>query len=108
VASIAVAPGSDVAPDELLFRLEDPVAVAHLAVLEAEVAVQRARLDAVRMVDRVQARLIADQLARDEANHDRARERLAALDVTAARTGRFVVPDANELPHRFVHKGDVL
>ena len=108
IARIAASPGAEVTPGELLFRLEDPIAVAHLEVLAAEVTVQQSRFDAVNLIDRVQARLIADQLARAQATYDRAHERIAALDVQTGRPGRFVVPNAASLPDRFVHKGDVL
>ncbi len=108
VADIAATPGGDVEPGTRLFRLEDPIAAAHLETLSAEVAVQQSRFDAVNMVDRVQARLIADQLNRAQVTFDHARERFAALEVEAARAGRFVVPNAAGLPHRFVHKGDLL
>jgi putative peptide zinc metalloprotease protein len=108
VRSIAAAPGSDVAPDATLFEIEDAVATARLVALAAEVAVQQSRFDAVNLIDLPQARLIADQLSRARATYDRARERVAALQVVSGRAGRFVVPNAASLQGRFVRKGDVL
>ena len=108
VAAIEVPPGSDVAQGTILVRLEDSIAAARLETLAAEVAVQQSRFDAVNLVDRVQARLIADQLARAQASHEHARERIAALTVEAGRAGRFIMPNAASLPFRFVRKGDVL
>jgi putative peptide zinc metalloprotease protein len=108
VVDIAATPGAEVSPGMHLFHLEDPVAEARLRTLEAEVAVQQSRFDAVNLIDRVQARLLADQLSRAKAVYDREHERIAELDVDALRDGRFVVPNASGLPRRFVHKGDVL
>ena len=108
VASIAAQPGAEVAPGTPLFHLEDPIAAAQRESLAAEVAVQQSRFEAVNLIDRVQARLVADQLARAQANLDRAKERTSGLDVVATRAGRFVVPDSSHLLGRFVHKGDDL
>ncbi len=108
VDRIAAADGTDVVAGQMLFVTADPVAAARADVLDAEVAVQRSRLAAVQGIDLVQARLIADQLARAEATAGRAREEVGALDIVSVRPGRFVVPDAASLPGRFVHKGDVL
>jgi putative peptide zinc metalloprotease protein len=108
IGRVAVAPGAQVEPGVLLLQLEDPIAAAQYDSLAAEVAVQQSRFNAVNLIDRVQARLTADQLARAQAGLDRARERSAALDVIAAHSGRFVVPDVSRLQGRFVHKGDVL
>lgn len=101
-ADVAVQPGAP------LFRLDDPVAAVRLETLVAEVAVQRARFDAVNQIDPVQARLVTDEVARSIAAQDRAQEQLAGLNVLASRAGMFVVPQLATLRGRFVHKGDVL
>ncbi len=108
VTAIEVPPGSAVEPGTPLIRLQDPVAAAQLQVLASEVAVQRARFDAVNLIDRVQAKLIAEQVARAEAAYSLARSRYDGLTSVAESRGRFVVPQAAGLPGRFVHKGEVL
>jgi putative peptide zinc metalloprotease protein len=108
VTEIEAAPGATVAAGAALFRLEDPVAAAQLDVLAAEVEVQRARFEAVNLIDLVQARLVAEQLARAEAARALARDRFGDLEAVAGRSGRFVVPDAAKLAGRFVRKGQVL
>jgi putative peptide zinc metalloprotease protein len=108
VADIATRPGTEVAAGAPLFRLTDPVAMAQADVLRAEAAVQASRYNAAQQLDRVQARLIGNQLARAEAAFQRAQQRLADLDIVATRPGRFVVPRAATLVGRFVHQGDVL
>lgn len=108
VVEIAAPPGSVVTPGTRLFGLADPVARAETDVLAAEAAVQEARFNAVNQVDRVQARLLENQVDRAHAALARARERLGELDVVAGHAGRFVVPNAATLVGRFVHKGDVL
>ena len=108
VTAIAAAPGTEVASGTALFQLSDPIAAAQLDVLAAEVALQQSRFDAANLIDRVQARLLAEQLARARAAHDRAREQSDALGSSSPRAGRFVVPAAASLVGRFVHEGDVL
>jgi putative peptide zinc metalloprotease protein len=108
VTDIAAPPGSAVAPGSRLFTLDDPVARAETDVLAAEAAVQQARYNAANQLDRVQARLLENQVGRARAALERARERVGGLDVVAQHAGRFVVPNAATLVGRFVHKGDVL
>ena len=108
ISTIETPPGTAVEPGTRLIRLQDPVAAAQLQVLAAETEVQRARFAAVNLIDRVQARLIAEQLVRAEAAYSLARSRYDGLDSMAESRGRFVVPNAETLPGRFVHKGEVL
>ena len=108
VTAIETPPGSDVEPGMHLIRLQDPVAAAQLEVLAAETGVQHARFDAANLIDRVQAKLVAEQLARAAAAYSLARSRYDGLESVAESRGRFVVPNAATLPGRFVRKGEVL
>ena len=69
---------------------------------------QEARFNAVNLIDRVQARLAAEQLNRARLQAERMAERSADLVLTAGRAGQLVLRDAAALPGRFVRKGDVL
>ncbi len=84
VTAIEVPPGSAVEPGTPLIRLQDPVAAAQLQVLASEVAVQRARFDAVNLIDRVQAKLIAEQVARAEAAYATTKWGLVGMAKTLA------------------------
>ncbi len=108
VAGLLARPGEQVAAGQPVLALRDPVAAAQVEVYRAQVAVAESRFDAVNLIDLVQARLAAEQLARARATLARAEQRTADLTIVAGREGRFVVPDDTHLEGRFVHNGDVL
>jgi putative peptide zinc metalloprotease protein len=108
VQKLLVPPGAEVTAGAKLIALEDPVAVAQVAVRRAELAVLQNRFTAVNLIDRVQTRLVTEQIERARANLARAEQRTRDLIVLASRPGRFVVPNARQLEGRYVKKGDVL
>ena len=108
VLQLLATPDSDVVADQPLIRLEDPVAAAQVQVKQAELEVLQHRYTAVNQIDLVQARLIAQQLARAQAALERAKQRQGELVIRAPRAGRFVVPDARELVGEFEREGDLL
>jgi putative peptide zinc metalloprotease protein len=108
VQRFVVAPDDEVAAGQEVIELEDPVAASQVDVQRAELAVLENRFTAVNLIDRVQARLVAEQVEAAKARLARAQERTRGLVIVATRAGRFVVPDAPRLIGRFVHKGDLL
>ncbi len=108
VERLLVEPGDEVQIGSKLIALEDPVAAAQVEVRRAELAVLRNRFTAVNLIDRVQTRLVLEQIQRAESNLARAEQHVQELTVYAPRAGRFVVPDARKLVGRFVKKGDLL
>jgi putative peptide zinc metalloprotease protein len=108
VHQVLVAPGAPVEAGQKLIELEDPVAVAQVEVRRAAVAVLENRFTAVNLIDRVQTRLVGEEIARARANLARAQQQTRDLVVVATRAGRFVLPDARKLEGRYVKKGDVL
>ena len=108
IERLLVAPGDEVRTGSRLIALEDPVAAAQVEVRRAELAVLRNRFTAVNLIDRVQTRLVLEQIQRAESNLARAEQHVQELTVYAPRAGRFVVPDARKLVGRFVKKGDLL
>ncbi len=108
VAALDARPGARVAAGEVLVRQEDPELWAEAEVLRAQVAAARARLDAEQWSDRVRAEVTRREIALREAQLARAEERLAALTAHAALPGVFRAPRADDLPGRWVRRGDVL
>jgi putative peptide zinc metalloprotease protein len=108
VQRLLAAPGDDVVAGQPLIALEDPVAAAQVEVRRAELAVLQNRFTAVNLIDRVQTRLVQEQILRAEGNLARAEQHMRDLMVLATRSGRFVVPDARKLEGQFVKKGDLL
>jgi putative peptide zinc metalloprotease protein len=108
IERIAATPGSTVGPGDLLFEGRDPDLDAAAAVLEARLDGLRARHTAARVDDLAGARVLAEEISHVERRLARARERLSQLAVRAASGGTFVVPDAPDLPGRFVDQGELL
>jgi putative peptide zinc metalloprotease protein len=108
VRQVLVAPGAPVEAGQKLIALEDPVAVAQVEVRRAALAVLENRFNAVNLIDRVQTRLVREEIGRARANLARAERQTRDLVVVAARAGRFVLPDARKLEGRYVKKGDIL
>jgi len=111
VTAVAVSPGSDVKAHQLLISLEDPILATKVAVIGARREETRQRLDAVKEVDRVQAKMFAEEEAHLDQQLAVARDLEQHLEVTSAQRGRFILApdeDAAGLPGRFIKRGDLL
>ncbi|WP_295880285.1 HlyD family efflux transporter periplasmic adaptor subunit [uncultured Thiohalocapsa sp.] len=108
VDQIRAANGAAVTLGELLVTLNDPLLEPELRVLQGERAALEARYDLVRREDRTRAQIVQEQLDNLDARIARKREQLADLQVRAPRTGTLVLPDARDLPDRYVRQGELL
>jgi putative peptide zinc metalloprotease protein len=107
---VSVLPADDVHIDAgtRVATLNDPTLASETAVLEAQAAAYRLRLDAVLTSDQVQANIFREELRRIESALALNRKRMEDLVVVAENTGRLIIPRAADLPGKFVKKGDVL
>lgn len=99
---------SEVVRGQPLIQAEDPFLPTRVAMLQAQLQELVAQYDAVMSSDRVQAALISEEIGAVEANLKRSREREAELILRSPASGRFVVPNAADLPGRFVSKGQLI
>jgi putative peptide zinc metalloprotease protein len=108
VERVVAAPGTRVRRGDPLVVLDNPDLVSRERVLDARVRELRARYDAERTADTVRAQIVEEELAYAGKELERARERLAGLEVRAGTEGVFVVPEAESMPGRFAKKGELL
>src|SRR5260221_9718226 len=108
VRTVTVAPGTSVDPGMPLVESRDPQLLAQLAVSEARIDELDARLDVQRFNERVQAELTRQDLERERAARDRLLERIEQLTARSAVSGRFVLARADDLPGRFLRKGELI
>jgi putative peptide zinc metalloprotease protein len=108
VTQVVAAPGADVQPHQTLIALEDPILDAKVEVIEAQLDETRQRLDAVRQIDRVQAEMFEEQAAHLAERLAAVRVQERGLNVDSDQSGRFVVARAEDMPGRFVKRGDLL
>jgi putative peptide zinc metalloprotease protein len=106
ISRLLVEADSDVKQGDAVIELEDPLLDAHLKVLEAQRKELKVEYDATQYEDRVEAQKISDELKSVEASLVRARERIDDLIVRSASDGKLVVPQAQDLPGRFVRHGE--
>ncbi|HYF20521.1 MAG TPA: hypothetical protein VEA40_21830 [Ramlibacter sp.] len=108
VRAVLQPPGALVQPGTPVLATDDPVLPAQMAVSEARLRELQARLDSQWLGERVQAEITRQEIAREQAHLDRLRERTAALVALSAGTGRFVVDRPDDLPGRYVRKGEMV
>jgi putative peptide zinc metalloprotease protein len=108
VTKVLTAPDSDVLPHQPLIALEDPILDARVAVIEAQLDETRQRLDAVKQIDRVQTEMFEEQAAHLAEKLADARARKGDLTVVSDQSGRFVLERPENLPGRFIKRGELL
>ena len=108
VKALAVPSGTYVTPGTLLIEIEEPEVVSEIRVFRSRVDAVNVRLESERFSDRVQADLTRQALGVLEAALARAEKKAAELLVRSSIAGVFVVPRADDLPGRFVRRGEVI
>lgn len=108
VRRVAVADGMPVKAGDPLIELGDPFIEARLKVLEAQFHGLELQYLSVRNTDRVEAGVIQEEMAVVRSDLERTRERIQALVVLSPRDGTAVIPNAADLPGRFVRKGQLV
>jgi putative peptide zinc metalloprotease protein len=108
IAEILAEPDSEVVRGQPLVRAEEPFLAARVAIYRAQMEELQVRYDALITVDRAQAGSVREQMVAAAANLKRARERAQELVIRSPADGRFVVPNAGDLPGRFVSKGQLV
>jgi putative peptide zinc metalloprotease protein len=108
IEEILAPANSQVRRGQPLVRAEEPFLATRVAILNAQLEELSAKYDALRPVDRVQSGMVREEMVAVEANLRRALERQAALTYSSPASGQFIVPNAVDLPGRFVHKGQLI
>jgi putative peptide zinc metalloprotease protein len=108
VAEVLTTPGAEVPAHRQLVALTDPILSAKVAVIEAQLQEMQLRFDAVKQLDRVQAAVVQEQVQRLTGTLAAYRVRQDDLTVTSDQDGRFVLPRADDMPGRFLKRGELL
>ncbi len=108
ISRVMVEPGSRVTQGQPVIELRDPVLPARVAELEARRTELLARYDEQWPTDRARAGVIREDLAYVTQQIAEMRQRMADLTVRVAADGTFVVAVPEDLPGRFVRKGELL
>jgi putative peptide zinc metalloprotease protein len=108
VERLVTKPGTRVRKGDPLIECSDPLLPAQIKVLESKLHELEATYDHQRISDRVQMEITKEEIRNVRAQLDDARQRAWELTVRSASSGTFIVPMAQDLPGRFVKRGELL
>jgi putative peptide zinc metalloprotease protein len=108
VGELLATPGSRVKKGDVLIRCYEPTLEARVRLSNAKVAELEAAYAAEFVSDRSKANIIREQLDSEKVALARIRERAEGLVVRAGTDGVFIAPQADNMPGRYYHKGDLL
>jgi putative peptide zinc metalloprotease protein len=108
VAQVVAVPGSTVSRGDVLVLCHDSVLTTQVTVLEGQLREIEARIREQISESMVKAKILEEEQRYIEEKLVRAREQVRDLVITAKVAGTLVLPRAEDLPGRFVHRGDVL
>lgn len=105
---VVARPGSNVDAGTLLFESDEPLLATQIDIDRHKVQQLELKLTSERFADLVKAQVTRNELAQESANLDRDLDRARRLTARSAGVGVFDVPQAEDLPGRFFHEGDVI
>jgi putative peptide zinc metalloprotease protein len=105
---IVTKPGTEVSPGDLLIQCSDPLLPARIRVLESKYAELLALYDSQILLDRLKAQITAEQISHVTNQLQDAREKASELAVYSQAKGIFLVSFPQDLPGKFVRRGEVL
>jgi putative peptide zinc metalloprotease protein len=108
VNRVVAMPGQEVQSHQTLVALEDPILAAKVAVMRAQLEETEQRLEAVRMVDRVQAEMFEQQATHLRERLDSIKQRERDLNVDSDQAGRFILSHPEDLPSRYIKRGELI
>jgi len=108
IVGLKAAPGSRVKLGDTLVECSDFLLPPQIQVLESQLRELQVAYDTQVLTDRVKAEITKEEIKQVTANLERARERIADLTVHSLTDGVFLSPMAQDLPGRFVRRGELL
>ncbi len=108
VGRVVATPGSPVSAGEVLVVCFDPGIETEVKVLEAQLLEVQARIRQQLVDDLVKAKMLEEEQRYIEERLARARERQSDLVIRSKAAGTFVLPKAEDLPGRFIKRGELL
>jgi len=108
VERILKEPGVRVKKGDLLVACSDPFLPAQIKVLQARLQELKVQLDTQLLNDRVQADITREEIKKVTAELSRAQERANELTIRSGGEGIFLCPLAQDLPGKFVKRGEVI
>ena len=107
VRQVIATPGRPVQRGDVLMISENPVLAHTIAICRSQLREYSLRYNESLPTDRVEAKIIQEQIETLQKRLARYEEQYKALTITSPTDGLFVLPNAVDLPGRFMHQGDL-
>ena len=91
-----------------IIRLYDPFLKSQARISQARVRELQSKYRAKRLTNRAEAGIIKEEIRVAESELNYIIEKTRTMSVVAAKRGRVLLPEANDLPGRFVRQGELL
>jgi putative peptide zinc metalloprotease protein len=108
VERLIARPGARVKPGDPLIECSDPLLPAQIRVLESKLNELKALYESQIFSDRVQAQITQEEMENVRGQLDDARQRAGELTIHSQASGAFLVPNPQDLPGRFVRRGELV
>jgi putative peptide zinc metalloprotease protein len=108
VNKILASPNSIVAQDQILIEMDDPILRSEQEVLNYQLAELQAKFKDAWSEDQVKAQIFEEQMKSVQAELDEVTEKIQNLTLKSASSGIIILPHSEDLPDRFLHKGDLV
>ena len=108
ISKLLVSSGARVAEGDNIIETHDPFLRARVDLLEAHIRGLESELLAAQALDRVQAAVIKEELTSVRADLEYAKSQLQDLVIKSPREGVLVIPSEQDLPGRFIRKGQMI
>jgi putative peptide zinc metalloprotease protein len=105
VVKVLATSGSQVSRGDSLLFCDSPELKAEIKVLEANLSEVEARMRISMVKNRTEVQILKDEMERVQAKLTRAQERMSDMIVRSPSTGTFLLPQAEDWPGKFIHKG---
>ncbi len=108
IQRIMAATDQSVVKGDILIECRDPQLTTQVAILRSQLREFESRYISAFAEDQVQARMVGEDIATLKENLRRTEERAGELQIRSPRDGVLVMPNAQDLPGRYVQQGELL
>lgn len=91
-----------------VLQLSDPFLRTEAKIAQAAIDELRSKYRAKRVTDRVEAGIIKEQIRVAQSELTHLLKQNKSMSITAFKSGTLHIPDADDLPGRFIHQGELL
>ncbi len=108
VAEITVPNLQQVQAGTTVLQLQDPFLQSKLKIAEARLKELKNQYRAKRIENLIEAGLSKEEVTIAESEYDYLLDQFSSMSIKADTSGTLIIPQADDLPGRFVHQGEVL